>query len=80
MHKKTKQRIRETLRLIGVAFITAAFAFTMYLTIGLYGKARFMDGARAFEHHQEQQKQVKPCSERASLEVDYLAKSTDSMH
>jgi len=80
MHKKTKQRIRETLRLIGVAFITAAFAFTMYLTIGLYGKARFMDGAKAFENYQEQQKQVKPCSERASLEVDYLAKSTDSMH
>lgn len=80
MQKKTKRRINEAIKITGLCFITATFVIGLYVTIGLYGKARFMDGAKAFENYQEQQKQVKPCSERASLEVDYLAKSTDSMH
>jgi len=41
---KTKNRIKEALRTLGLCFIIALIFFLLYLSVGTYGQVRFKQG------------------------------------
>jgi len=79
MKIKTKKRIKAVFQFLAFAFVTAVFAFTLYLAVGTYGQVKYRQGFMN-GYMKEKKPDIKTSTTLPSgdLEAISFAKSTNT--